>query len=286
MPIRKPFVFKGLVDLSWNRYNLYNLYQYSKAGPERDINKTAFQLKWRAKQLTIPYHAPQVTQTNFRKLQQRHLPRIKRTVIDEAKRSKLLTGGAKGSVIPMPPTTMLMFSFMERRVDTILFRSCFVPSIWDARYLINTGAVAVNGKRIKLGGYVCEDGDIIQVLRPEKLALLNGKHMALGEDFEVTRYEAKSEDAASGEVDPVQVQRKRMNRNLPVSKQMYKFHPVPYMAPWMFVPEYLEVNYNNLTVCFLRSPTIKPGRCEIPSPYDELVHQRTFDLYSRYHVPF
>jgi hypothetical protein len=62
----------------------------------------------------------------------------------------------------------------------------------------------------------------------------------------------------------------------------YGFHPYPYMAPWMFIPEYLEVNLNNLTICFLRSPMVKPGRCEVPSPYDELVHQRAFDFYSKY----
>jgi ribosomal protein S4 len=229
---------------------------------------------------------------------QTRLPRIKRAVDQQQDRKQDLIKTKGSSALPYPPTTMLTFAFIERRVDTILFRSCFVPSIWEARYLVNTGSVHVNGKPVRLGGYVCEDGDIIQVVRPERMSLLNGNHRALGEDLKVQIYkesedgdetadvneddEAKlSEDETSDEAST----RRRRTHGYKPDKD-YGFHPAPYMAPWMFVPEYLEVNYNNLSVCFLRSPTVKPGRCEIPSPYDEIVHQRAFDLYSHYRVPF
>jgi ribosomal protein S4 len=84
---------RGLVDLSWNKYNLFNLNAYSRAGPERESSKTTFQLRWRAKQLASAYHAPHLTQHAFRKLRARNLPSLAR--LDPEKSLSL----------PTPPTT-------------------------------------------------------------------------------------------------------------------------------------------------------------------------------------
>ena len=41
-----------------------------------------------------------------------------------------------------------------------------------------------------------------------------------------------------------------------------------YAAPHIFVPAYLEVSYETCSAVFVRLPTARPGRSEIPSPYD------------------
>lgn len=287
MTIRKPFVWRGLVDLSWNRYNLYNLYKYSRQGPEREINKTAFQLRWRAKQLCTAYHAGHITQHQFLKQRQSTLPRIQRRSNENDSNND--SDRASHLPLPFPPTTMLAFAFLERRVDMVLFRSCFTTSIWESRNLCNTGDVWVNGQRVRTPGYVLEDGDIIQV-NPNRLRLLNPARSqpALQSPSDTDTAAEEGQDAAEeermgdadGESDDRQ---KSQSKRVPImADRDHGLHPVPFMAPWLFVPDYLEVNYRNLTVCFLRSPTIKPGRCEVPSPFDELQHQRAYDYFTSY----
>ena len=287
MVVKKPFVWRGLVDLSWDKFNLFNLHKYSRAGPERELNKTAFQLRWRAKQLTVPYHAAQITQKSFRRLRPKILPRTPSQI------------GKQTLALPQPPTTMLTFAFMERRLDTTIFRACFVRSIWEAHRLCRNGSVTVNGKQVTNVGYLLEDGDIVQ-LDADRTPLLNAELRKADDTISERELASTNEDEAMEDASTTDQQEDTQaegalasdgtttaESNSPSRRRGYAsrewgFHPVAYMAPWMFVPEYLEVNYNNLSICFLRSPTIKPGRCEIPSPYDELVHQRSFDYYSRY----
>ena len=50
-----------------------------------------------------------------------------------------------------PLTTLDRFvSFLESRLDVVLFRSCFASSMHNARQLINHGAVRVNGKMVEI----------------------------------------------------------------------------------------------------------------------------------------
>lgn len=58
------------------------------------------------------------------------------------------------------------------------------------------------------------------------------------------------------------------------------FVPHPFMAPWMFIPPYLEVNYPTCSTVFLRSPLPQPDRVEVPSPLPPSVHQLGFEWYN------
>ena len=58
------------------------------------------------------------------------------------------------------------------------------------------------------------------------------------------------------------------------------FKRIEMMEPWMFTPEYLEVDYNTCSTIFLRSPLPTPDRMEIPSPYPPLWHQLSYDWYA------
>jgi ribosomal protein S4 len=71
---------------------------------------------------------------------------------------------------------------------------------------------------------------------------------------------------------------------VPMLKQTndgYKFHYYPNMAPFMFIPEYLEVNYPTCSTIFLREPMPQPGRMEVPSPFPVEMHEMAFAYYSR-----
>ncbi|RKO84096.1 hypothetical protein BDK51DRAFT_49441 [Blyttiomyces helicus] len=57
------------------------------------------------------------------------------------------------------------------------------------------------------------------------------------------------------------------------------FTEVPFMAPWMFTPAYLEVDYDTCSTVFLRSPLPQPDQVEIPSPLPPDWHQLVYVWY-------
>ena len=63
-----------------------------------------------------------------------------------------------------PLTTLDRFvSFLQSRLDVVLFRSCFVSSMYNARQLINHGIVQINGKVVRNPGTVLNQLDIIEM---------------------------------------------------------------------------------------------------------------------------
>jgi small subunit ribosomal protein S4 len=52
---------------------------------------------------------------------------------------------------------------LERRLDNVIFRMNFAPSIRAARQLIGHGFVKVNGKRVDIPSFVCEVGDVVSL---------------------------------------------------------------------------------------------------------------------------
>ena len=61
-----------------------------------------------------------------------------------------------------------MIGQLERRLDMIVFRMNFVPTIFAARQLINHGHIAVNGRRVDIPSYSCREGDTIEVREKSK----------------------------------------------------------------------------------------------------------------------
>ena len=56
-----------------------------------------------------------------------------------------------------------LIAILERRLDTIVYRSKFVPTVFAARQFINHGHVKVNGKRVNIPSYSVKDGDEISL---------------------------------------------------------------------------------------------------------------------------
>ena len=61
-------------------------------------------------------------------------------------------------------TSEKLIGLLESRLDTIVYRSKLVPTMFAARQFVNHGHVNVNGKRVTIPSYRCKVGDEI-VLR-------------------------------------------------------------------------------------------------------------------------
>ena len=60
-------------------------------------------------------------------------------------------------------TSQILIELLERRLDAIVYRMKFVPTIFAARQLVNHGHVKVNGKRVNVSSYTVKDGDEISL---------------------------------------------------------------------------------------------------------------------------
>ncbi|MCW5698003.1 MAG: 30S ribosomal protein S4 [Bauldia sp.] len=60
-------------------------------------------------------------------------------------------------------TSEHLISLLECRLDAIVYRAKFVPTVFASRQFINHGHINVNGKRVTLPSYACKVGDVISV---------------------------------------------------------------------------------------------------------------------------
>jgi small subunit ribosomal protein S4 len=61
-----------------------------------------------------------------------------------------------------------LIGLLESRLDAIVYRAKFVPTIFAARQFVNHGHVTVNGVRVNIGSYRCKAGDVIEVRERSK----------------------------------------------------------------------------------------------------------------------
>jgi small subunit ribosomal protein S4 len=56
-----------------------------------------------------------------------------------------------------------LVGLLERRLDAVVFRMKFVPTVFAARQFVNHGHVRVNGRRVNIPSYRVHEGDVIEV---------------------------------------------------------------------------------------------------------------------------
>lgn len=61
------------------------------------------------------------------------------------------------------PTGTNLLQLLEQRLDAIVARLGFAPTIWAARQLVGHGHVLVNGKRVDIPSYSVRPGDTITI---------------------------------------------------------------------------------------------------------------------------
>ena len=60
-------------------------------------------------------------------------------------------------------TSENLIGILERRLDAVVYRMKFVPTVFSSRQFINHGHILVNGKRVNIPSYKVKDGDVIEV---------------------------------------------------------------------------------------------------------------------------
>ncbi len=68
-----------------------------------------------------------------------------------------------------------LVGLLERRLDMVVYRATFAPTIFAARQLVSHKHILVNGKKVNIASYQVKDGDIIEVKeKSRQLALVIG----------------------------------------------------------------------------------------------------------------
>jgi len=65
-------------------------------------------------------------------------------------------------------TTQNMIGLLERRLDAVVYRSKFAPTVFSARQLVSHGHIFVNDKKVKISSYQVKPGDVITVSQKAK----------------------------------------------------------------------------------------------------------------------
>lgn len=56
-----------------------------------------------------------------------------------------------------------LVGLLERRLDAVIYRAMFVPTVFAARQFVSHQHVTVNGKKVNVPSYQVKEGDVIEV---------------------------------------------------------------------------------------------------------------------------
>ena len=56
-----------------------------------------------------------------------------------------------------------LVELLERRLDAVIYRLKFVPTVFSARQFVNHGHIRVNGKRVNIPSFQVKDGDTVEL---------------------------------------------------------------------------------------------------------------------------
>ena len=124
-------------------------------GQRRKGKLSDYGLQLRAKQKLKGYYGS-ITEKAFRRL------------YDEAARRKGDTGEN-------------LIGLLEGRLDAIVYRAKFVPTVFAARQFVSHGHVMVNGQRVNIPSYRCKPGDVIEVREKSKQLVIVLESVQLAE---------------------------------------------------------------------------------------------------------
>lgn len=65
-------------------------------------------------------------------------------------------------------TGEILIGLLETRLDAVIYRMKFAPTIFAARQFVNHGHILVNGKRVNIPSYKVSEGDVIEVREKAK----------------------------------------------------------------------------------------------------------------------
>lgn len=62
----------------------------------------------------------------------------------------------------------ILIQLLERRLDAVVYRMMFVPTVFAARQIVSHGHVLVNGKKVNISSYRVREGDVISLREKAK----------------------------------------------------------------------------------------------------------------------
>lgn len=65
-----------------------------------------------------------------------------------------------------------LVGLLESRLESLVYRAKFAPTVFAARQLVNHGHILVNGKSINIGSAKLKEGDVIEVRQKSKEMIL------------------------------------------------------------------------------------------------------------------
>ncbi len=70
-------------------------------------------------------------------------------------------------------TSLNLIGLLERRLDMVVYRAKFAPTIWAARQLVNHGHIKVNGRKLDIPSARISVGDVIELgTKAQEMALV------------------------------------------------------------------------------------------------------------------
>ena len=78
-------------------------------------------------------------------------------------------------------TSEHLVGLLESRLDAVVYRAKFVPTVFAARQFVNHGHIRVNGKRVNIPSYQVKAGDVISVKDTSKQSVVVLESIQLAE---------------------------------------------------------------------------------------------------------
>ena len=60
-------------------------------------------------------------------------------------------------------TSENLIGILERRLDAVIYRMKFVPTVFAARQFINHGHIRVNDVKVNIASYMVKEGDVVEI---------------------------------------------------------------------------------------------------------------------------
>ncbi|CCZ22017.1 30S ribosomal protein S4 [Acetobacter sp. CAG:977] len=94
-------------------------------------------------------------------------------------------------------TSENLIGLLETRLDAVVYRMKFVPTVFAARQFVNHGHILVNGKHVNIPSYLVKEGDVIEV-REKSRQLASVLEAQASTEREVPEYMEVDQKASKG----------------------------------------------------------------------------------------
>jgi ribosomal protein S4 len=178
-------------------------------------------------------------------------------------KEKLLQLLLKQATISKSKTINKLISFLESKLDIVLYRACFVNSLYMAKQLIKHGFININSKKIRSKTKTLNSGDIIELknknFRSKKTLLVFLKRGQFKKHYKIStkKLSLEKKELAKGIIKLLL----NKNRNItPIflnifKKQNHHFLITKFLK-LQIIPKNIEANFKLFKIVFLWDPNI------------------------------